>query len=58
MVQKGGAALVPFLFWLYLSERSDRKDLQTKLDDLTDRSLIMLTELKGLITGTGKRNPR
>lgn len=58
ILQKGGAAIAPLLFWLYLSERSERKDLQAQLATLTERTITVMTELKGMLSGSRNRNAR
>jgi hypothetical protein len=45
----GGPALIfAVLWWL---ERTDRISKDLKLEQLTERTLVLLTELKGMITG-------
>lgn len=51
IIKSGGWALSPFLFWLWLRESTERRSLQSKLDSLSERTLILMTELKGLFKG-------
>lgn len=45
----GSPALIfATLWWL---ERSDRKAASAKLETLSERTLVLLTELKGLLSG-------
>jgi hypothetical protein len=45
----GGPALIfAVLWWL---ERTDRISKDVKMEQLTERTLVLLTELKGMITG-------
>lgn len=45
------ALIFAFFWWL---ERLDRKAAYAKLETLSERTLVLLTELKGLLSG--KRN--
>lgn len=42
------ALIFAALWWL---ERSDRKAASAKLETLSERTLVLLTELKGLLSG-------
>lgn len=53
IITAGGSALSPFLFYLWFTERAERREAQIKLGDLSERTLILMTELKGLVTGRG-----
>jgi hypothetical protein len=45
----GGPALIfAVLWWL---ERTDRISKDLKLEQLTERMLVLITELKGMMTG-------
>lgn len=48
-VVAGGPALIfAVLWWL---ERTDRISKDLKLEQLTERMLVLITELKGMMTG-------
>lgn len=44
------AVIFATMWWL---ERLDRKEAHAKLETLSERTLILLTELKGLLSGKG-----
>lgn len=46
------AVIFATLWWL---ERADRQKAYTKLESLSERTHVVLTELKGLLTGSGKK---
>lgn len=48
LISGGPAAIFAALWWL---ERSDRKAASAKLEILSERTLVLLTELKGLLSG-------
>jgi hypothetical protein len=48
IIAGGPAVIFGLLWWL---ERSDRISKDLKLEQLTERTLVLLTELKGMITG-------
>lgn len=41
------------LFYLLVDEKKERRATQAKLEDLSAKTLILLTELKGLVSGKG-----
>jgi hypothetical protein len=51
VVAGGPAAILGLMWWL---ERQDRKAAYAKLETLSERTIVLLTELKGLLSG--KRN--
>lgn len=51
LIAKGGAALSPIFAFLWWLERSERIALQANLSSLSERTLVLMTELKGLVTG-------
>lgn len=48
LISGGPALIFATLWWL---ERSDRKAVSAKLETLSERTLVLLTELKGLLSG-------
>lgn len=50
-VAAGPAVIFATMWWL---ERLDRKEANKKLETLSERTLVTLTELKGMLSG--KRN--
>lgn len=48
LISGGPAAIFATLWWL---ERSDRRAVSAKLETLSERTLVLLTELKGLLSG-------
>jgi len=55
IIKSGGWALSPFLFWLWLRSDSERRAVQDKLDNLSERTIVLMTELKGLLSGKGSQ---
>jgi len=53
IVQKGGWALSPLLFWLWWRSDMERRSLQVKLENLSERTITIMVELKGLLSGRG-----
>lgn len=53
MLKVGGWALSPLLFYLLLDEKKERRATQAKLEALSEKTMILLTELKGLVSGKG-----
>lgn len=53
LLKVGGWALSPLLFYLLVDEKKERRATQAKLEDLSAKTLILLTELKGLVSGKG-----
>lgn len=51
LLSAGPAAIFATMWWL---ERSDRKEASAKLETLSERTLVLLTELKGLLSGGRK----
>lgn len=51
LASAGPAVIFATLWWL---ERSERKTVSAKLETLSERTLVTLSELKGLLSG--KRN--
>lgn len=51
IIKTGGWALSPFLFWLWLRSDSERRETQSRLETLSERTIVIMTELKGLLTG-------
>lgn len=51
IVKSGGWALSPFLFWLWWRSDSERRETQVKLENLSERCIVVMTELKGLLSG-------
>lgn len=47
------ALIFAVMWWL---ERLDRKEAHTKLETLSERTLVLLTELKGLLSGKGSQS--
>jgi hypothetical protein len=47
------ALIFAAMWWL---ERSDRKEAYAKLETLSERTLVLLTELKGLLSGKGSQS--
>jgi hypothetical protein len=45
----GGPAMI--FGWLWWLERTDRISKDLKLEQLTERMLVLVTELKGMMTG-------
>lgn len=52
-IKAGGGILSPFLFWLWLRSETERRSVQDKLDNLSERTIVLMTELKGLLSGKG-----
>lgn len=50
-VKAGGGVLAPVFAYLWFTERSDRREVQGKLEHLSERTITVMTELKGLLTG-------
>lgn len=48
-VQSGGAVLSPFLLLLWWFERTDRKELQTRLDDLSVETIKVVTVMQATL---------
>lgn len=46
MVKSGGAAIAPIFAILYWLERTDRLKAQEKLDHMTERVIVAMTETK------------
>lgn len=53
MLKVGGWALSPLLFYLLVDEKKERRATQAKLEALSEKTMILLTELKGLVSGKG-----
>lgn len=53
IIKSGGWALSPFLFWLWWRSDTERRDTQSKLENLSERTIVIMTELKGLLSGRG-----
>ena len=51
LTKYGPGAIFAFMWWL---ERSERVALQANLASLAERTIVLMTELKALVTG---RNP-
>jgi hypothetical protein len=51
IVKSGGWALSPFLFWLWWRSDLERRETQSKLENLSERTIVIMTELKGLLRG-------
>lgn len=51
IIKSGGWALSPFLFWLWWRSDSERRETQLKLENLSERTIVIMTELKGLLSG-------
>lgn len=54
IIKSGGWALSPFLFWLWWRSDSERRDIQQRLENLSERTITIMTELKGLLSGRGQ----
>jgi len=48
-VSKAGAVAAPIFMFLWWDERSDRKELQKKLDALAERTIVAMVEFKSLL---------
>jgi len=48
-VSKAGAVAAPIFMFLWWDERSDRKELQKKLDALAERTIVAMVEFKALL---------
>lgn len=48
-VGKAGAVAAPIFLFLYWDERSQRRALQERLDILSERTVVAMTEMKGLL---------
>ena len=51
IIKSGGWALSPFLFWLWWRSDLERREIQSRLETLSERTIVIMTELKGLLTG-------
>ena len=49
MIKAGGAAMAPIFAVLWWLERSDRTALQGKLDHMTERVIVAMTETKATL---------
>lgn len=47
------ALIFAAMWWL---ERLDRREAYAKLETLSERTLVLLTELKGLLSGKGSQS--
>jgi len=50
LVKYGPGAVFAVMWWL---ERTDRIGKDDKLSDLAERTIVLMTELKGLVIGRG-----
>jgi len=48
-VSKAGAVAAPIFMFLWWDERSERRDLQKKLDALAERTITAMVEFKSLL---------
>ena len=49
-VRAGGAVTAPIFALLWWLERDERKDSQKELKDVSERSVVAISEMKGLVT--------
>lgn len=48
-VSKAGAVAAPIFMFLWWDERSERRDLQRKLDAIAERTITAMVEFKALL---------
>lgn len=48
-VSKAGAVAAPIFLFLWWDERSQRRDLQDKLDAISERTIVAMVEFKTLV---------